>query len=356
MFPLTQEPLYCHDHGMCSAGGVLPSVKVSDLGSVNAGNHKTTIEEAQNIQQHHIFSIRTFDSLDDWPDNYSSCSGVAASAAKLQPLQTLCPNLKTHTQSNGSSMFNAPQSDQSVATGAPVSQNGLLLFGSQTARRQQGRATNCKSCSEPCSSSSSEDRMHCSNQSSPKATCLHSSRVDVEDAVKSGGSGHHSTKSSICHSASGLGCKQKSAESGFPKVPRTGIETSAATWVRAGTTTLMIQNLPNDCCRDHIIAALEKAGFGSPYSSKAPQYDYVYVPTVFHNARRRKTNFAFVNFTSEEAAMHFSAAWTSSRYFGRRIRITRAHIQGQANLQRWIGRDFMKVKNPVCRPFVAALD
>jgi len=213
MFPLMQEPLYCHDHGMCSTGGVLPSVKVSDLfGSVNAGNHKTTIEEAQNILVHHIFSIRTFDPLDDWPDNYSSCSGVAASAAKLQPLQTHYLNIKTHTQSNGSSMFNAPQSDQSVVTGAPVPQNGLLLFGSQTARRQQGRATNCKSCSETCSSSSSEDRKHCSNQSSPKATCLHSSRVDVEDAVKSGSSGHHSSrKPSRSHNASSLGCKQKSA-------------------------------------------------------------------------------------------------------------------------------------------------
>ncbi|KAL8188744.1 hypothetical protein R6Q57_029764 [Mikania cordata] len=107
--------------------------------------------------------------------------------------------------------------------------------------------------------------------------------------------------------------------------------------LETNTTSLMIKNIPNKYTRkllittldDHCEAVNKNKKDGDKGSLSA--YDFVYLPIDFN--RRLNAGFAFVNFTTPEAALRFREAFHGKRWnlFGcsKVAEISRARIQGK---------------------------
>jgi hypothetical protein len=115
-----------------------------------------------------------------------------------------------------------------------------------------------------------------------------------------------------------------------------------------GKTTLMIRNLPYSLSLDDLLATLEKSGF--------KQFcDYCYLPHNFE--RHTNQGFAFVNFTSAEAAQAFMDQWQGSTQFqtahlNKPLLISVAEVQGRETNFKLASRTLGRVRNASYRPWM----
>lgn len=112
------------------------------------------------------------------------------------------------------------------------------------------------------------------------------------------------------------------------------------------TTTLMLRNLPRHISQAEFLKELNASGFEGTY-------DFAYMPQRFD--QKENKGYAFINFLSTANASAFLGKWHNHHRFGSKdtINISPAMLQGlQANLQKWVGQRFRRIKNPDLRPFV----
>lgn len=114
-------------------------------------------------------------------------------------------------------------------------------------------------------------------------------------------------------------------------------------------TTLMVRNLPRTLTQRQLLSELDRHGF-------ADQYDFVYVPSLFSAGECK--GYAFVNFTSAEAAAQCMRTWNRSRQCAvpedmPPLSISAAELQGlEANVRKWSKPRMNRIRNPLFRPFV----
>lgn len=114
-------------------------------------------------------------------------------------------------------------------------------------------------------------------------------------------------------------------------------------------TTLMIRNLPRVLSQEGLLRELDQGGLGG-------QYDFVYVPSLFDAGESK--GYAFVNFTTPEAAETCLRVWHRGRHCGVAedappLSISPAELQGlEANVRRWSKPRMNRIRNPRFRPFV----
>jgi len=97
------------------------------------------------------------------------------------------------------------------------------------------------------------------------------------------------------------------------------------------STTVMVRNIPNQCTRKTLVDELDNLGLKGCY-------DFVYVP-IDRNTRWN-VGYAFVNFTTSEAASQCTKKFTGRRFNGYQqgkvIAVSPAHLQGlEANLKHY---------------------
>mmetsp|Transcript_76136 Transcript_76136/g.181162 ORF Transcript_76136/g.181162 Transcript_76136/m.181162 type:complete len:379 (-) Transcript_76136:310-1446(-) len=116
-----------------------------------------------------------------------------------------------------------------------------------------------------------------------------------------------------------------------------------------GITTVMLQNLPRIFIKQDLLDALDANGFVN-------EYDYVHVSYSFASGVCH--GYAFINFTTAEAAQAFMDTWSGSTRFCQRkhkkpLLVTVATVQGlSALLAQPSMKKLLKVKNPAFRPFM----
>jgi len=114
--------------------------------------------------------------------------------------------------------------------------------------------------------------------------------------------------------------------------------------------TLMIRNLPRRITQQELKDDLDESFPGL--------YDFLYMPSEFADGKGK--GYAFVNFTSGEAAGCLIGAWHLKRRFGVSsseppLNITAASVQGrEANLAKFSNPRLRRIKNPSYRPCVVA--
>jgi len=116
--------------------------------------------------------------------------------------------------------------------------------------------------------------------------------------------------------------------------------------ISSSKTTLMIRNIPQIYSQKELV--LEWPNDSS--------YNFFYLPMSNDPAKGNKT-FAFINFTSAQAAVAFQERWEKqrlSRFAARRtLNITRADVQGRdANMQQLQKGQLRRLKNKECQPMV----
>jgi len=111
-----------------------------------------------------------------------------------------------------------------------------------------------------------------------------------------------------------------------------------------GVTTLVIRNVPARYTKELLMQEWPVDG----------TYDFLYLP--FSLKQKRTAGFAFVNFTSHEAAVHFYSQWHSKslRDHGtaKQLKIGVAEIQGLEENLRHVAASVTRVKNPKYLPSV----
>jgi len=116
-----------------------------------------------------------------------------------------------------------------------------------------------------------------------------------------------------------------------------------------GITTVMLQNLPRIFIKQDLLDALDANGFWN-------EYDYVHI--AYNFASGVCYGYAFINFTTVEAAAAFTDAWNGSTCFRQRkhkkpLVVMAAALQGlPALLAQASMKKLLKVKNPGFRPFI----
>jgi len=121
----------------------------------------------------------------------------------------------------------------------------------------------------------------------------------------------------------------------------------AALSARSGKTTLMIRNVPVLYKKELLLGEWPNGG----------TYDYLYLP--YHCSTQRNLSYAFVNFTSEAAAIAFVEKWQKKRlahYTSRKpLNISFAEVQGlDSNLWDLKKKRVKRVKVPQCQPVIFA--
>jgi len=116
-------------------------------------------------------------------------------------------------------------------------------------------------------------------------------------------------------------------------------------------TTLMVRNLPHEVLQNDVLRELERCGL-------LEACDFLYLPSSF--GTRRSKGYAFVNFSTPEAADLFYSTWHKSRRFevpaNISLNVSAAVIQGRcANVQRWDSAKMRRVKNANYRPYIPSV-
>uniref|UniRef100_A0A7S1AHG0 RRM domain-containing protein n=1 Tax=Noctiluca scintillans TaxID=2966 RepID=A0A7S1AHG0_NOCSC len=118
-------------------------------------------------------------------------------------------------------------------------------------------------------------------------------------------------------------------------------------------TTLMIRNLPRRLAQKTLLEELDNTGF-------AGLFDFCYMPCCFDSGAGK--GYAFVNFTTVEAAERLITAWHKTHRFGLKecdvpLNIAPASVQGLIrNTSKWRAPRMSRVRNPNLRPFVVPRD
>lgn len=114
-------------------------------------------------------------------------------------------------------------------------------------------------------------------------------------------------------------------------------------------TTVMIRNLPRRLAQKTLLEELNNTGF-------AGLFDFCYIPCCFDSGAGK--GYAFVNFTTTEAAERLITAWHKTHRFGLKesdvpLNIAPATVQGLIrNISKWRAPRMSRVRNPNLRPFV----
>lgn len=127
-------------------------------------------------------------------------------------------------------------------------------------------------------------------------------------------------------------------ENGFDTIPMVGIPTEAPT-------TLMIRNIPPMYTQETLLQEWPNCG----------TYDFFYLPCTFTLSRNK--SYAFMNFTSPEAAWEFTERWNKNRlpkFTARKsLSVLPAHVQGlEANLCSLSKNSNWRLKVRGCQPLI----
>lgn len=130
------------------------------------------------------------------------------------------------------------------------------------------------------------------------------------------------------------------------EMPRDILLSNAPTAYRRLPTTLMIRNIPAMYTQDELAAEWPNNG----------TYNFFYLPTSHTTTKGNKT-FAFINFTSPQAAVAFKELWDKQRlsqFQARRtLNITCADVQGRdANMWQLRKGHNWRLKNKECQPLI----
>jgi len=116
----------------------------------------------------------------------------------------------------------------------------------------------------------------------------------------------------------------------------------------AGSTTIMLRNIPNRYTAEELLAEVISHGFKGTF-------DFVYLPIDFNTKRNR--GYAFFNFHTAAMALRFLQVFHNqqlSRYISRKIlEVSAAVTQGfENNVTQFVRKDAQRIQNPWFRPMI----